>query len=141
MRTVKTFTLDEIEDALHNTDIQWDEDFTEVVRTDYSGRSMYGESCFGLVLRNDDAFGDIYALVRALVDKGVLEDDYEDVEMVRAMREDSMGLGTIYYFPGYQVHHVKCVECGKDLENEEDEAKISGTCWRCHLGLTGSEEE
>ena len=85
MRTEKTFTLDQIEDALHDTDIQWDEDFTEVVRTDYSGRGMYGESCFGLVLSRG-AMGDIYSLVRAMVGKGLLDEDQcEDVDFMRGV--------------------------------------------------------
>ncbi|TXH53642.1 MAG: hypothetical protein E6Q97_12815 [Desulfurellales bacterium] len=64
------------------------------VRTDYSGRGMYGETCLGLVTSQPMAIlGWRFALV--LDELGL--DPYE--VLVKA-RTDSMGYDTITYFPG-----------------------------------------
>lgn len=120
------------EDALYDADIQWDESLSEVVRTDYSGRGMYGENCFGLVL-GTGAFADIYSIVRALTEKGVFDADLgEDVEFVRSMRTDSMGYSTIYYFPGYVLPKSdRCEQCGKQIPEDDTEARSYGVCREC----------
>jgi len=76
------------------------------IRTDYSGRGMYGKSCVGYDL---DSKGDLLSLGAALQTEGVLDD------FINRASFDSMGMGIIVYFPG-----IKC-EDGPADEDEEDE--------------------
>ena len=70
-------------------------------RGDYSGRGMYGETCLGF----DGPRGAGVTLGAAIMyTLGVLGDDPDTaLEMAAAGTTDSMGLGTIYYFPGWTV--------------------------------------
>lgn len=79
------------------------------VRNNYSGRSMYGTECFGLVLTSES---DMYTfLAMAGVIGADRERDEEDgfhteeaMALARAGRTDSMGRGsTILYFPGWTL--------------------------------------
>ena len=68
------------------------------VRTDYSGRGMYGAECIGIVGSHAVAALFIVALADAT--------DYDHVELLAELvqrngwQTDSMGLDTIHYFPG-----------------------------------------
>lgn len=62
---------------------------------DYSGRSMYGSSCFGITGTVNDAAKFLVALGE--YDRGLAFD------LSCSMRMDSMGRDTIIYFPGYTV--------------------------------------
>lgn len=82
----RTITEDEANELADRVDGQ--------VRYDYSGRSMYGATCFGVVCDvNDVLFG--VALAQ------VLPDDADD--LAPAARTDSMGHDTIVYFPGWTI--------------------------------------
>lgn len=91
-------TYDQITNWLYATEIQFDE-VSDVVRTDYSGRGMYGRDCFGLVL---DSTSDIMDFILAV--------SYDDRDLAdalsRNLTEDSMGLSGIYYFPRFAVTEV-----------------------------------
>ena len=63
----------------------------ENVRADYSGRSMYGAECFGIVHSSQT---ELLVLVAGLAVAGV------DLGFLRNARMDSMGLDMITYFPG-----------------------------------------
>jgi hypothetical protein len=63
----------------------------DCVRTNYSGRAMYGKDCFGLV---HGSIGELLLLIVALADRGV------EMEFVNSARSDNMGLDMITYFPG-----------------------------------------
>lgn len=52
------------------------------VRTDYSGRGMYGKTCYGITCDNEDE------CIEAAGAKGL-----------RGARTDNMGRGTIVYWP------------------------------------------
>lgn len=84
----------------------------------YSGRAMYGESCLGVTLEPEHRIGGFVGDVVESISQpskghyyselrweGV-DDTLEDLETVqsafRKMRSDSMGLGEILYFPGFQ---------------------------------------
>jgi hypothetical protein len=79
------------------------------VRWDYSGRGMYGRTCFGFTgnQRNLVAF----ALGLGYESRAQEDDPSEEVEFTQgdaisflaAVRTDSMGLDTIFYFPGVEV--------------------------------------
>jgi len=64
------------------------------VRKDYSGRGMYGASCFGIVHDLPDA-------VLGGIIVGLFEDKFEAINMLESARIDNMGRSTITYFPGW----------------------------------------
>lgn len=65
----------------------------EDIRTDYSGRGMYGATCFGIVFREHR---DIFSFFVELA-----VEDYDTAELLaRKARQDSMGRDAIVYFPG-----------------------------------------
>lgn len=65
------------------------------VRTNYSGRCMYGKQCLAIV-------GTLSELLPAIYDAGCIagnagDDEIPDIEI------DSMGNGSVVYFPQLQV--------------------------------------
>lgn len=70
----------------------------------YSGRAMYGDECFGIVGSDAD-----YTMFVATV--GSHFDDWGD--WLHGVRSDSMGLSTIWYWPGVTV------EKGEDDDVDE----------------------
>lgn len=77
----------------------WDID----IRTDYSGRAMYGKTCLGIV--TDMSGWGLAAEVRNALEytSWAEEEDFLDYILTHEPRTDSMGRGTIYYWPGVQV--------------------------------------
>lgn len=73
----------EIHEALLNAGL--DED---AVREDYSGRGMFGSTCFGIVT-DDSGFALFCASVGSFMD---------DWDWVGDVQSDGMGLETIYYW-------------------------------------------
>ncbi len=73
----------------------------------YSGRSMYGENCFGIVFQGvNNAFqfftelgAYAYEVDRDDLVSYTLQSDLERLAQVACM--DSMGMDVIVYFPGY----------------------------------------
>lgn len=65
------------------------------VHPKYSGHGMYGKECFGVV-------ASIRAFAVFLVELASMDDDAAQT-LSGAVRADSMGLLTIYYFPGVQL--------------------------------------
>lgn len=64
-------------------------------RWDYSGRGMFGDQCFGIVGSTRDLARFLLRVVPVLEDEeDVPTDIWEDV------RQDNMGLQTIFYWPG-----------------------------------------
>lgn len=87
------------------------------VRDDYSGRGMYGETCWGVVGVTDSLCQFENELAKAATVEqydGALEGSI-DVESVlevfsdkltdirRARREDSMGMDRIFYYPSIEL--------------------------------------
>jgi len=64
------------------------------VRTDYSGRYMYGETCVGVV----GTPGALAAFVALITRR--LDDQELDTDWLGRMRQDHMGLSDIWYWPG-----------------------------------------
>ena len=86
---------------------------------DYSGRYMYGSTCFGIV--NNDEFNGtdigmkfIYGVMCRLSEEYDIFDEVDFI--VSNVRHDSMGLGEIIYFPRCQLH--------EEVFNEEMEGYI-----------------
>lgn len=75
----------------------------------YSGRGMMGERCIGVTF--DGEGGGIWSLATALAEV--------DIDLAQGMgepRQDSMGLGTIYYWP-----RVTAPEGAYDEDYDDDE--------------------
>jgi hypothetical protein len=66
----------------------------EAIRTDYSGRMMYGKACIGLVHDSLDELIDFIMRVR---------EDLGEEDALRGARQDSMGMSTITYWPNWSV--------------------------------------
>jgi hypothetical protein len=79
-----------LEDACWDADLDPD----EALRTDYSGRGMYGASCVGLVHSDIDSLIAFVSLVRTRVG---------DEWALRGARQDSMGMSVITYWPRWTV--------------------------------------
>jgi len=82
----------------------------ESVRWDYSGRYMYGRTCFGLVCSLQELSAFLVALGAELGEAQALEDDEtagEVHDLVRALlsdvSSDNMGLNMIWYFEDVEV--------------------------------------
>lgn len=85
-----------VAEALDNAGL--DED---AIRTGYSGRGMYGEMCFGVVVPGFNQ------AARFLVELATLMVDHDEPgtagELADAMRSDNMGMDMIFYFPGWEL--------------------------------------
>ena len=90
-----SITLDrhEVIDAL--LDAGLDE---EALRDDYSGRGMYGATCFGIV----GNIGDFARFIVSFIANHA--DDSTDPDWLGNVLTDGMGLDTIFYWPGVQVN-------------------------------------
>lgn len=76
------------------------------VRTDYSGRGMYGRTCVGVVGSSVSvALRFMFALAEQISEDG--DDAWEQrenvMELAEDLRTDSMAYDTIYYFPGLVI--------------------------------------
>lgn len=111
-----SLTYEEVRDALYEAEVGFDESIEEVMRTDYSGRGMYGDNCFGIV--TSEGFGAIYKFLRQLErDENLTEmDEYAVERLADNMRTDSMGYSTIYYFPMLQITDVDASELWEALK-------------------------
>lgn len=93
-----TITRDQANELVQALDLEQDD-----LRTDYSGRGMYGDECFGLII-------DVPDLIVGVAMRDVFGEDAWDI--ARAARTDSMGRSTIVYFPGWKV---------EDEDTDDDE--------------------
>lgn len=87
-----TITRDEAEDIADGCNAQ--------LHADYSGRAMYGSTCVGFVV--DDFGGSVIDLVFSAIEAFGGDIDRAH-ETFGAVRQDSMGRGTIYYFPDVTI--------------------------------------
>lgn len=63
------------------------------IRKDYSGRGMYGETTCGVVGDSSD----FYEAVGEVIREGEYEEREELAEFISNMKQDSMGMQTIFY--------------------------------------------
>lgn len=91
---ITTLNLEQSEyvfDAADMAGIDTDEDLVR----DYSGRFMFGETCFGII-------GDQQSYGQFMIELAAGDADLAR-ELSNAVKTDSMALSTIYYFPGYRM--------------------------------------
>lgn len=104
----KVVKREDIVNALEAADVYETED---AIRENYSGRGMYGDACFGIIV---DGMSHAFTFFTALGQVGTENDDYGDgedsfldsqkaYELACAGRTDSMGMSTIVYFPGWTL--------------------------------------
>lgn len=99
--TVLPFTADELLDALYEAEVSVDDRHAEdVVRTNYSGRGMYGRECFGIVVRSYEVLAVGIALERLLAER---DSDVRATQLARHCSTDSMAFDVILYFPGFEL--------------------------------------
>jgi hypothetical protein len=79
----------------------------------YSGRGMYGEECLGV--EPDDGMGHLMQYVLENIKEVPKKDRPRIAQAFGRMQTDSMGLGTIVYFPGVPY------------KNEDEEAEVTVT--------------
>jgi len=83
----------------------------EIITYDYSGRFMYGASCFG-IMGAAATFARFMGAFGVLV--GEVDGDVSRVlDLADAVRSDNMASDTIYYFPGWSI---------EDEPKDEDES-------------------
>lgn len=107
--TTASFTHDQLVDALCQMGCDGEDDAQ--VRADYSGRGMYGATCFGVVCGSHQIGLVALAITAAIAD--IVESNGEDTDyaelidtaagIVGTMRVDSMGRDQIAYFPGWTL--------------------------------------
>lgn len=96
------------------------------VRNDYSGRCMYGDRCFAI--DGDGSLGSFAGQLFIAVAEGDL-DPYELSDIFATTRQDNMGLGMVYYFPGWKADDDEfkalCREygCCEDYDEDEDDGE------------------
>lgn len=89
-----TLTLEQSQyvfDAADMAGIDTDEDLMR----DYSGRFMFGDTCFGVI-------GDQQSYGQFMIELAAGDPELAK-ELANAVKTDSMALSTIYYFPGYRM--------------------------------------
>jgi hypothetical protein len=77
------------------------EDWDLEIHAAYSGRFMYGKTCFGVVGSITDLLGFIAALAIKLNDDNMADVMFDCI--VQDVRTDNMGYDTIFYFPSLSV--------------------------------------
>ena len=73
-------------------------EYAEDVHLTYSGRGMYGETCYGFSGDVARIIGDV---LQDIADMPALIRQFG--EMLSVSRRDNMGLGTVLYFPGWNI--------------------------------------
>lgn len=73
-------------------------EYAEDVHLTYSGRGMYGETCYGF---SGDVARIIGDLLQDIADMPDLIRQFG--EMLSVSRRDNMGLGTVLYFPSWSI--------------------------------------
>jgi hypothetical protein len=110
----RTLPLGPIEDACYQADLDPD----EAIRTNYSGRYMYGRNCFGLVVDSlSQAVRVLLELAFDSADCGTSDSLDRDVieELGQSMATDNMGLSMIVYFPGFNLEGADDEEADDDV--------------------------
>jgi hypothetical protein len=68
--------------------------------TTYSGRAMYGKTCLGVTFPSGAMLAELYFFVGRFAER---TEEYEHFVCLPQERQDSMGLGTIVYWPEVEV--------------------------------------
>lgn len=83
----------ELENAIRNAA----DDCGFAIRSDYSGRGMFGQECFGIVA---NSVGKVVASILRNIDDPDVIEEFSDV--LENLHTDSMGKSSIFYFPNFR---------------------------------------
>lgn len=104
---MNTLKYEDMREAVQRAEINFECDLEDVIYADYSGRSMYGRECFGLVVNRD---ADFTLIMLALADHLAEENEDDEYmardtvrELVDNLRTDNLGMSTIFYFPSWTL--------------------------------------
>ncbi len=116
MTNTTPFTFDELQDALDYVGL-----YDYEVRVGYSGRGMYGATCFGIVSDGNEASAAL-AMVKATAS---CNPDYDLEEILDAVcgitarqNRDNMAMQSIVYFPGWELPDPESADC--ELEDDRE---------------------
>lgn len=98
----------------------------------YSGRFMYGKQCLGF--ETDESSVKAIGLILVSLCRGASavrakEDVMDLAEILQDAREDSLGLGTIVYFPNVPWHDS--YETGEEEEEGDEDECLGINCDKC----------
>jgi hypothetical protein len=110
MNTLTQEQAEKIQNFVYEEDVE--------LRESYSGRGMYGKSCFGLVGRNVASIG--MKLTAYLADSDELD---LAVSLAKCANQDSMGMEGIIYFPGFEwpTSEESSDDSDEEIEEEDEE--------------------
>lgn len=100
----------------------------------YSGRGMYDKTCLGVEI---DRHKDVLEVVADVLDSLYENEPVATLDMLsqalRDSRQDSMGLGTILYFPHERYERPEptidaCAECGATDSRSDEDYMICAQC-------------
>lgn len=92
----------------------------------YSARGMYGKECLAFSVDNREGKAEPFAVAAELMDAAIEagEDFIEPViEAMRGIRTDSLGRGTVFYFPGVPADGLRFEEDEFDAPGEGNPAQ------------------
>lgn len=92
------FTADELIEEFYEVEVDTGSD--DVVREDYSGRGMYGATCFGVVVASYELL-QVGVAIERLLSRHNSDDD--TIKLLKSASTDSMGMSTIVYFRGFEL--------------------------------------
>lgn len=116
---------------LHDMLEQFDDgsrEIDEMIKREYSGRGMYGKTCFGVVL---ETHADVYRFFIAVTDAFSSDFAYD---LVMNVQTDNLGRDVIVYFPGWTVCDVNTTDPNKSHETQ-DADRTASLC-----GLTDTDD-
>lgn len=88
-----------VEEAIRN---YVDENEGYEIYENYSGRCMFGRTCLGVVVHQNDSFMDFLMKLTKYMDDNEVEDTDFSLEGVAY---DNLGLDTVVYFPNIGGNH------------------------------------
>lgn len=98
-KTTRTITSRDFTDMLEAVGLNEYE-----IREDYSGRGMYGSTCFGVTVEPSNVR---YVYAALGYGMGYAEADCENLDpwesLLRRASQDSMGRDAVVYFPGWTL--------------------------------------
>jgi hypothetical protein len=98
MTANNTLPRQAVVDALEGSDLTED-----AVYDGYSGRAMYGATCFGIVHDSPGQLLAFFATLGAISEHAYGLDMHDIGRLAQGARQDDLGLSTITYFPGFEL--------------------------------------
>jgi len=74
---------------------------SDTIHYSYSGRAMYGSTCFGVVLHDMSELLRLFVALARVCDRAGQHD--LPGELAQSLATDKLGLDMIFYFPGWRL--------------------------------------